>query len=259
VLALDLGFPFSVSAPPFRQINADGPSYAWHCLAPLGDDRPLVVFGGDGGPSLPVQTNADSTWLLGVDYSNGRVESLSSTHESGAWASQPVRRIYHSCASSGSKVLITGGLKNDGSQIAYSDVYAFSGTSFKAMPSLPRPTYHHITLLLPNGTLVVFGGLSTVDSETDLQSLEAIWTLDTGSSEAQWQSVAVAGRAPEPRRGAAASLDRAGSAAVMIGGALRGLNDALAETWRLELGDTPKWTEVQDGGLGESSLIRGQC
>jgi len=148
-ILLPLTTAFTTLSPPFSLLAPTGaPTYAWHTLTPLinlNGDWLVLSFGGDGGPSEPVETLADSTCILSV---NPAAETVNFTHEAVVWANQPPRRIYHSAASlsTGKKTYITGGLKDDGSGAGFADVYEFDPASSASQPSL---TFHKACTIIP--------------------------------------------------------------------------------------------------------------
>ncbi|EIW73531.1 hypothetical protein TREMEDRAFT_70988, partial [Tremella mesenterica DSM 1558] len=195
VIVLPLSDTFSTSSAPFNLVSSStAPTYAWHCLSPLQQTSgqwSLLSFGGDGGPTEAVQTLSDSAWQLSIpsDFS-----SLSATHESAGWGGQPQRRIYHSCAATqqGGKVYITGGMRDDGSGMTFADTFVFdpSSSTFNSFPGLPQGLFHHVSALMPNGTLVVLGGTytSTQTSNPTLLPLTTIYVLDTTAPSPVWDS-----------------------------------------------------------------------
>jgi N-acetylneuraminic acid mutarotase len=162
--------------------------------------------------------------------------------------------IHHSAASSGDgKVYMTGGQRNDGSGRILSDAYLFDGSSFTTLPSLPAGISDQVSTLLPNGTLVVLGGVQ-VDAVTGnpaLAPLTSIHALDAGAE--AWRTVTVSGEAPAARRGAVAFSDR-GDRLIVMGGANVGQDEAMGDVWRLDL-NNPAWITVDTVEGGESSGV----
>ncbi|KAL7423064.1 hypothetical protein Q5752_002363 [Cryptotrichosporon argae] len=247
-LYLPLSSNITSSTPAFTSL-ASGPSYTWHCLSPLSASSALV-FGGDGGSGESVETLADSAWLANVTAS-----AAGWTHEATSWADEPDRRIYHACTADmgGGTVYVTGGEKDDGSGTTYADVYAYdpSTEAFATLAPLPQPLFHHVSALLPNGTLVVLAG-AYVSADTDtvtLLSASTVYTLDTTAPAASWQTLTLTGTLPDARRGATASISANGTALLLMGGADAGLVEVYADAWILNL-DTLVWTEVAGTGPG---------
>lgn len=210
----------------------------------------ILSFGGDGGPSEAIQTRPDSVWYLTLD-AEGRKANWKRQAE--GWGNQPARRIYHSAVGGGGKVYITGGLRNDGSGTSYSEVYEFDpAKGFTDLPPLPRATYHHSSFLLPNGTLVVLGGVA-IDMATGMPStrlLSTIATLDTGNPSATWAETIIPGVAPQSRRAMASALSEDGKTIFIHGGASTTFTEVYADAWTLDV-ETLAWTEV-----GQSAVRR---
>lgn len=92
--------------------------------------------------------------------------------------------------------------------------------------------YHHVSPLLSNGTLLVFSGvyISTETSNPTLSPLSTIYTLDTTSSTATWQTITVPGTVPIPRRGASATLNADGTIFI-FGGADVDFSQVYGDGW----------------------------
>jgi len=212
----------------------------------------VLSFGGDGGPSEPTQTQADSAWKGKIDVAKGTVEW---THEANGWGNQPMRRLYHSAAGPGDdgKVYITGGLKGDGSGAIFSDVYAYDvgSSTFEPVPDLPQGTYGHNSLLLPNGTLFVIGGVSTSARTGNAASipLSNAYLLDTTAGSPTWEERTVGGTGPSARRGATLVLNEAGDRAFFFGGGDATYSSSWGDGWELDLGSST-WKEVSAAGEG---------
>ncbi|GMK53943.1 hypothetical protein CspeluHIS016_0105290 [Cutaneotrichosporon spelunceum] len=246
-ILLPLTASFPASNPPYSQLP-NGPAYAWHCIAPLfkqGEEWTLLSFGGDGGWLSPIG-DAHSAYLLTLNPTAG---TINYTQPAEGWGNQPTRRIRHSCAApvSGGKVYITGGQRTDYSE-AYAQTFVFDPTSmtFSPLAPLPMAIYDHSSVLLPNGTLVVMGGVRSQSGSTALQALDTVFTLDTTSSSATWQTVSVP-VPPRARRGASASLNPDGS--VFVFGGLDDERNALNDGWLLDP-QYLSWTQTFDGGQG---------
>ena len=222
------------------------PAYAWHSLSSLDKEgKAILLFGGDGGSSTPLPAGTDSAWLY---------NSTSSifVQQPSEWGAQPSRMIHHGAASNGDgRVCITGGQRNDGSGRLLSEVYAFDGSTstFSPLPLLPTGTSDHMSTLLPNGTLVVLGGVQTEASTGNaaLASLSTMYALDDGAQ--AWRTVSIGGEAPQGRRDAAAFNDR-DDRLIIMGGANVGRDQALGDVWRLDL-KSPAWSRVEQAEGGE--------
>ena len=211
LFSLDLSTSFDVANPPWvyesgsqDASTSQGPSVAWHSLTSYSNNRALV-FGGDGGPDMPIETNADSAWILNSN-------SFKWTWETANWAGEPIRRMYHSAASSSKSVWITGGQKADGSGIAFQDTIEFSGSgnnaAFVTLPApngtLPLDLLGHRSIMLPSGMLFVLGGYSP--SQSALISMSVLHYLDTTSNTPTWGNLTLQGEVPSPRRNFAIAL-----------------------------------------------------
>ena len=256
-LLLPLSSPFNTSSPPWKTTaTPNAPDVAWHTLSTLssGTSYPnLFIFGGDGGPTEATQTQADSTWL-------GTIETTANTEDyarqATAWGSQPIRRLYHSAAGPGKdgKVYITGGVKDDGSGVTFSEVYAFDPklSVFTSLTPLPQGIYHHTSALLPNGTLVLVGGVaSSVETgNADVLPLTGIYVMDTTADSTSWIEKSIGGDGPSGRRGASLTLIGDGSRAFLFGGADSELTETYGDGWELDLIGC-LWKNVTDESQGE--------
>ena len=174
-------------------------------------------------------------------------DSPSWVNESQGWANEPSRRVFHSASSSGGKVFITGGQKADGSQTALSqhEVFDYTGPTFTPLPTAngPPDLYGHTSLVLRNGSLLVFGGYS--QSQGTLLPFSTIWILDTWADTFAWSTVRVDSTTlPTGRRGFAAvvlSDDRI----LIHGGSDADLQTTYSDGWILDTTKDPMvWTQV---------------
>ncbi|WWD04807.1 hypothetical protein V865_002878 [Kwoniella europaea PYCC6329] len=258
-LILPLTSSFSTSSAPFTSLDLpSAPNSAWHTLTPLSSEEEgswkLLSFGGDGGTAEAVQTGSNSAWIMDVKTDGLNVDYTRQESGNG----QPMRRIYHSASSisEDGKVYITGGLKDDGSGVTFSDVYSFdsSTSSFSPLPSLPIGLYHHSSILLPNGTLLALGGAYTSPSTggAALQPYSTVYSLDTTSSSASWTERQISGTVPEGRRGASLVTIEDGTKAFLFGGANAGLGEVYGDGWEFDLADGT-WKEVTPTGQGPTA------
>ncbi|KAJ7126771.1 hypothetical protein C8R44DRAFT_733500 [Mycena epipterygia] len=203
LLLLPLSVSFSVDSPPWLLIsdptnatNSQGPSVAWHTLSAFNSSM-LLLFGGQPSPTVPIATLADSGWLLNV-Y-NRLVPEF--TPEAQGWAGEPIRRIHHAAVSAiTGEVYIFGGEKADGSLLEFADHYVFNPatSNFTLLPTenAPPALTGHAAIILPNGQIFIFGGLS---SSSGLLSFALIWIFDTSTY--TWSSQTTSGTPPPGRRG----------------------------------------------------------
>lgn len=241
VVLLDVSAPFAAASLPWSMSATAGPTHAWHTLSPLSATSGLF-FGGDGGTAEPTQTLTDSSYILSLDGTN-----VSIARQASAWAAQPMRRIHHAAASLGTRTYVTGGLKDDGSGTASSEVYVFDSATnaFEPGPALPFTLYHHTAAMLSNGTLVLLGGatVSAVTGGPEAASMSSLYLLDTAASAASWTSRAIGGTAPTGRRGATAVIKADGSALYVFGGGDVGLVAVDDAAWKLDLAAL-SWTRI---------------
>lgn len=240
--------------PVFTSANVSttpGPAVAWHTLSAF-KSSDVLLFGGLPGVNSPppLVGLADSAWLL--DVYNRLVPQWSS--EVTSWADEPIRRIHHSSATTkDGRVIIIGGEKADGSGIVFSDHYIFDpdSPSFTLLPSEngPPDITGHVSIMLANGYLVVFGGYC--GSESTMLSFSTIWVMDTTQSILRWFSLTVvSGTLPNPRRAFAAVLLEGGKI-LIHGGSDVSFQTTYADAWILDTSQSPPvWTEVDLSQIG---------
>ena len=219
----------------------------------------MIVFGGDEGPPLPIATNPDSAWILSdlsltTSGSSPTLNTIKWSAEPSGWASEPVRRIYHAATAVKGTVWITGGMKDDGSDLAYDEMYCFTPAlppsqpdSFSLVTPMPASAglfdiVGHASVVSINGTLVIFGGYSP--SRNELLPLTQLWILDFSASPTSpsWILMELAVPAPEARRNFAyALLD--GNKILIHGGADAYLQNVFSDGWILDL-NTLLWSEA---------------
>lgn len=210
LFALDLSQPFDCADPPWTYLSgsqdpssSQGPAIAFHTLSAYSSKRALS-FGGNGGPDMAIETNADSVWTL--EFWNQ--SSVSWTQQPEDWADQPIRRVYHSAAVFDKSVWITGGERADGSGLGFSETFLFTGSGSNGQfinlqaavaGGVLSDVVGHGSVVLPNGLLVVIGGYSP--SHQSMMPMTTIFTLDTTQDAAVWGlMVAEGSQIPSPRR-----------------------------------------------------------
>lgn len=252
LLYLSLSSTFNLTSPPWELISSSsetstsqGPAVAWHTLSGLNSSSILLFGGLPATNSATVLTNrADSSWMLDVyalSEPNWEQEALS-------WAGQPTRRIHHSTVTSISgQVYIVGGEMADGSEVALTEHYVFDpdSQSFTLLPSINGPSdiTGHSSIILSNGTMLVFGGYS--QTQDSLLPFSIIWTLDTTESTPSWNQISLSTNPlPNPRR-AFASTCIEGNKVVIQGGSDASYQAVYNDGWILDLSqDSPGWVEV---------------
>ncbi|KAJ7261735.1 hypothetical protein B0H12DRAFT_334045 [Mycena haematopus] len=202
LLYLPLEASFSVDSPPWVLISdptnsteSPGPAVAWHTLSAYNNSL-LLLFGGMPSPSVPIATGVDSAWLLNV-Y-NRLIPQF--TQEVSAWANEPERREHHAAVSAiTGKVYIFGGEAVDGSVAEFTEHYVFdpNATTFTALPTdnAPPGLTGHAAIILPNGQILIFGGVSA----NGLLSFDTIYIFDTNTDTWSTQTI-VSSTLPGGRR-----------------------------------------------------------
>ena len=246
LFSLSLLSSFDVANPPWQisSVAPQDPAVAWHTLTPF-NTTSLLLFGGDTGPNSPVVLPSvpDSAALLNISSANSPSWSV----EQQSWANEPLRRIYHTASTFGGKVYIVGGMKDDGSGMAFSDHFVFdpSTPSFSPLPSANSPPdiAGHQAIVMPNGRLWIFGGYAP--SVKALQPFSTIWSLDLTQTNLNWEQISVStDTLPPPRRGFAAALCDSGKIFIQ-GGADAVTQTSFSDGWVLDTSQQPMvWSSV---------------
>ena len=251
ILYLPLSSPFDTSSVPWRLINgstntstSQGPAVAWHTIS-YSNSTTILLFGGKFGPNAPtvLPDVADSSFLLSVE----NFMAPTWITEPVSWANEPMRRMRHSAVSINGKIFLIGGQKTDGSGQAFSDHYVvdISVPSFTLLPSSngPPDLYGHVSVILNNGLLAVFGGYC--ESQAALLPLTTIWTMDTTQSTPQWSLLSVDNSTiPPPRMAFAAAVVSDGKI-IIHGGADALLQTTYSDGWMLDTTLKPAvWSAV---------------
>jgi len=253
-LVLLLQNDFDLETSPWELADGVRQGVAWHSTGYLEEDSGngyLVSFGGDGGPTLPVQTNNDS---LGLSFITG--PDMVAVDVSGS--GQPMRRWYPSSGSIDKKSwLMSGGLKGDGSGLGFNDVYSVTLTAnnvdFQLEGSLPTDLAGHSTLVLPDGTVWLVGGW--IPSSGQFLTLDKAYSRSPGGSDwAVKDLTSTATAVPLARRGSSLVLVSA-SKAILYGGstsvstAAVDSSSVLGDMWELDL-ELGLWSSLL---VGQSS------
>jgi len=251
ILYLSLSSSFDTSSPAWQLVGgstnvstSQGPALAWHTLSAYSSTQ-ILLFGGQFNPNSPtvLPGAADSVFLLNV---NNPMEPAW-VAETVSWANEPIRRMRHSTSSAGGKIFLIGGEKVDGSGEVFSNHYVFDNSipSFTLLPSSngPPDLYGHTSLVLDNGSLIVFGGYC--GTQATLLPLTSIWMMDTTQPTLAWSVASVSNASvPTPRLGfAAASLE---SGKIIIhGGADAPSGTTYGDGWMLDTAQNPMvWSQV---------------
>lgn len=250
VLYLPLSDPFAASQPPWElvsssanQSTSQGPAVSWHTLSAF-NNSDVLLFGGQPGPNSQtvVVSQADSAFLLDTFHRLAPVWES----EPPSWGDQPVRRVYHTSATSlTGTVFIIGGQLADGSGNTFSQHYMFNPQSleFSPLPSDggPQALYGHASVTFTDGRLFVFGGASG----GSLIPFSTIWVLDTTKVPLKWTSLQVdLNSLPAPRRAFVAVA--IGNENILIqGGSDINLQVNFDDGWILDVSKNPAiWTRV---------------
>ncbi|QRV89735.1 kelch repeat-containing protein 3 [Ceratobasidium sp. AG-Ba] len=271
LISLDLSSTFALTDVPWTYVtgsdvssSSQGPTVTFHSLTPF-NATSMLLFGGDGGPSMALPATADSAWLL--DISSPGAPSW--IQEQQGWANEPVRVMHHSAVGSFGRVWITGGEKADGSMLPASGHYVFqpSVPSFDQLPvdNAPPIVSGHASVLLPSGILLVFGGYNpTTGAMLDMSN---VWTVDTSQAVPAWSNITVGGTVPAARHGFAYTT--LGNGRVFIhGGVDAGTQTVYSDAAILDTTQNPMQWSALDGfgqigarrdhmavGVGEQVLI----
>jgi hypothetical protein len=251
ILYLPLSSPFDTSSVPWQLINgsantttSQGPAVAWHTIS-YSNSTTILLFGGEFGPNAPtvLPDIADSSYLLSVE----NILAPTWITEPVSWANEPIRRMRQSAVSINEKIFLIGGQKADGSGEAFSDHYVvdISVPSFTLLPSSngPPDLYGHVSVVLNNGLLAVFGGYC--GSQAALLPLTTIWTMNTTQSTLQWSLLSVDNSSiPPPRMAFAAAVVSDGKI-IIHGGADALLQTTYSDGWMLDTTLSPAvWSSV---------------
>ncbi|PWN51192.1 hypothetical protein IE53DRAFT_361782 [Violaceomyces palustris] len=279
LLVLDLSQSFATNTPPWQILTASAtssvtvaPSVAFHSISPLSETR-LLLFGGDGSPSVPIQTSNDSAYTLDITGS-GTSRTIQWSKVDPTW-SEPMRRIYHSAESdTEGSVWILGGEKADGSSILLDELWALNSTSstpsfqLSATPP-PGSIAGASATLLSDGTLLLLGGL---DPSGQLQSFEEIYSYSKqsgvwGKTLTKGESSSVTskrdGAYPTPRRDHVA-VSLPDQRIFIQGGANADLSVVYQDSWILDWSvNPPVWTLLNSTGgpgprFGHSAVAYGR-
>ncbi|KAF8754213.1 Galactose oxidase, central domain [Rhizoctonia solani] len=191
------------------------------------DERSMLLFGGDGGPPMPLPSGSDSAWLLNISGPN----TPTWIKQPEGWASEPMRSIRHSAASSFGRVWIIGGEKSDGSNLPVDGNYVF----------------HHLCRLLTYSQ-------STMHRLFLLDIPHTLWFVDTSLPVPVWTTSNASGDVPTPRREFACTV--LGDGRVFLhGGADATLQTVYSDAAILDVSRTPmRWSTI--GGFEEIGARR---
>ena len=250
LLFLSLSSPFDSSDPPWEyisgsqnaSISSQGLALAWHTLSAFNSSF-CLIFGGNTGPqsSLVLLDSDDSAGLLNV-ADRSAPTFLTLPH---SWAGEPQRRMRHATASINGSIYIIGGEAADGSGNTFDTHFVFvpSVPTFVLLPSenAPPGIFGHTAVILLDGRLLVFGGIS----QGQLVPLSTIWILDTTKYPLTWVLAHVDdSNLPGPR--AAFAIVLLDDGRILIhGGTDAAYQSTFADGWILDPSQSPMtWTSV---------------
>ncbi|KAH9167878.1 hypothetical protein EDB89DRAFT_2100296 [Lactarius sanguifluus] len=250
LLFLSLSTAFDPSVPPWEyvsgsqntSITSQGPTLAWHTLSAFNDSYALI-FGGNTGPlsGVTILDNDDSAQLLNVlDHMQPIFIPLPE-----GWAGEPQRRMRHATASIDGSLYIIGGEAADDSGNLFSTHYLFipSIPLFIELPSenAPPGIIGHAAIILPDGRLLVFGGIS----QGQLVPFDVCWVLDTTQSNLMWTRASIEqSTLPNPRSSFAVVLLDDGRI-LIHGGTDAAFQSTFDDGWILDPSGSPMtWTPV---------------
>ncbi|KAG7562126.1 hypothetical protein FFLO_02408 [Filobasidium floriforme] len=273
-LFLPLRDNFDLASPPWQLSDKQAETVAWHTAGYLENTEGkgegyTVSFGGDGGPTLPVQTNNDSLHL----YSLGESQDVFGLNEVVAASSDQLMRRWYASSGSIDKTtwLVSGGLKGDGSGLGFRDVYQVtldSGSSdgaviFEPQESLPIDLAGHATLVTQDGTVWLFGGY--IPSTGQFLPLDKAYSRASGTT--GWTVVDLktspsssSSAGPPSRRGFSLVLVSS-TKAILYGGSTSvspssaDSSSVLSDLWELDL-ELGQWTLLAPAGQPSSAGAR---
>ncbi|GAB1521910.1 hypothetical protein RhiTH_005009 [Rhizoctonia solani] len=258
LLSLDLSSSFATSDPPWAYVSgsnaastSQGPSVAFHSLTAF-DERSMLLFGGDGGPPMPLPSGSDSAWLLNISGPN----TPTWIKQPEGWASEPMRSIRHSAASSFGRVWIIGGEKSEGSNLPVDGNYVFqpSVPSFDLLSvnNAPPVLVGHSAVRLGANLMLVLGGYNP--SGNTMMDMSTLWFVDTSLPVPVWTTSNASGDVPTPRREFACTV--LGDGRVFLhGGADATLQTVYSDAAILDVSQTPmRWSTI--GGFEEIGARR---
>lgn len=249
LLSLSLSTPFDPSAPPWQYVSgsqntstSQGTALAWHTLSAFNSTFSLI-FGGNTSPlsNIVLPDNNDSAQLLELhDQTAPTFLTLPDN-----WAGEPQRRMRHATASANGVIYIIGGEAADGSGNTFSTHYIFNPSvpTFTQLPTENSPPgiFGHAVVILSDGRLLVFGGISG----GQLVPFTTLWVLDTTKSNLAWILASIDGsNLPSPRAAFAVVLLDDGRILIQ-GGTDASFQTNFADGWILDPSTNPMtWTVV---------------
>ncbi|KAF9984955.1 hypothetical protein BGZ75_003495 [Mortierella antarctica] len=239
-LALDLSVPWSVDSPAFTTLPRLPVPLSGHSMSKVPGTSKLLVAGGESSdnrtysPILTLETTGTGNlWTV--------PPQLSAAHNS---STASFRRLYHASITTGKDgALLHGGYQStvvNGTVVsslvtlkATSDFAPLSTAPVSLATRAPAVARHTMTMT-PNGQAIILGG---IDSQGVLANLTTAYVLDTQASDAQWQTIPLKGKPPDPRMSFSAVVVNATT--LLVYG---GTPDFKAAYWVVFYLDLPTWT-----------------
>lgn len=264
-LILPLWTGFDTDVPPWEVQSVDldtGAGIAWQTtgyLLDIGGKEYLISFGGDGGPTLPVQTGNDSLRLYSLQTSTQET-GMAMSNVDLPGVDEPMRRWYPSSGSLDKRTwLITGGLKGDGSGLGFGDVYSVSISDtetvvFEQEGTLPTDLAGHGMVIGGDGSVWLVGGW--VPSAGRFLPLSTAYVRTPGTVEWEIRELSSSTELPQSRRGHSAVLVSPTKAILYGGSASLSSGDlgsgAMGDMWELDL-ERGAWTVLRSGQISDGS------
>ncbi|KAF9574916.1 hypothetical protein EC968_004916 [Mortierella alpina] len=243
-LALDLSIPWSIDSPAFTTLPRLPAPLSGHSMSKVPGTSKLLVAGGessDNRTSSPILTlDTAGTAQLWTAPPRPPAALTKSTNSTIA----PFRRLYHAAITTGKDgALLHGGYQStvvNGTVVsslvtlkATSDFAPHSTAPVSLATNAPAVARHTMTLT-HTGQAIVLGG---IHSGGVLANLTTAYVLDTQATHAQWQSIPLKGKPPDPRMAFSAVLVNATT--LLVYG---GTPDFKAAYWVVFYLDLSTWT-----------------
>jgi hypothetical protein len=217
-LALDLSTSFDAASPPWTQLSpaaTGAPPVSFHTFSILGNSSTLLFGGNDLTSSTPSGNNSAYLFNLPVTFSIASNSSSSSppTVAAESVTVEPSRRMLHSLSTASNsrrvKGWLFGGLRSDGSGVAFAELWEFDASAddpgssgawtLIASAGAPPPLYGHTSTLIrgPDGVLrmYIIGGVFANNTLAPLETVY-VFTPDLSSDTStggSWTTVTVSG------------------------------------------------------------------
>ncbi|KAI8147028.1 hypothetical protein BJV82DRAFT_552909 [Fennellomyces sp. T-0311] len=242
---------WSIDNPAWEEIESDAAPLGYFASANLPGTDGFLIHGGQGEHMKITR----STLVYDIDTNEWSEPSLQ--------GQLPVQRIRHSATSDNQgRVWIWGG-KSDllSNTVLYDNRWTVIDTStwaysYPDISNPPSPRVDHTATLIPDGKIIIIGGLVYSRNVTDPSgqyslnpvSMSSLLKFDAAGS--QWLNVTATGNIPAPRGGHSAVLSSDGSSIIVFGGGTiddEGEFKTLNDIFVLELA-TMRWSAPSISG-----------